>query len=369
MDIGEEEVRVDVVLDLICVHSYIGYARLTRAVATFRAAGGTVQIRFAPFELAPGAPTSGMPLLDALAQKFGPEAVRRLGPLARAAVADGLDLRYDRAIATGTSAAHQTVTRAARQGLAEPMVERLFRAHFTDGLNIGDPETLDQLAAEVGVTAPDTGVEEDVRSSLKAVREVGVTGVPVFRFQNGPTLAGEQTQEVFLEALRTAAGAPAGGRPGAVVDRAVMDGEATDGVAQSPRPEVARHVQQYLATDGEQGHDYYGFPTLLLTTRGRRTGTQYRTALIYGRDSERYVLVASDAAAPENPHWYQNLLANPETTVQVRGARFTATARPAEPGERARLWALMAGVFPMYDQYASQTTREIPVVVLEPRPA
>jgi len=355
MDNVDGKVRVDVVLDLICVHSYIGFTRLERAAARWREQGGEIAIRFAPFELAPGAPTTGSPLLEALEQTFGPEAVRNVGHMAAAASSDGLELHYERAIATGTFGAHALVARAARQGLAEPAVERLFRAHFTDGLNIGDPETLARLAGELGVTVGDEGIEQEVRDGLRLVREAGVTSVPVIRFADGPAFVGEQPEEVFANAVRAAAGAGAAPGPDA------------DGVENSKVPQVSSHVQQYLATGGEVGHDYYGFPTLLLTYTGRRSGKLYRTALIYGRDGESFVVAGSNGAKPRNPLWYDNLMAEPDATVQVKTEKFPVTARPATPAERERLWPMMTGVFPQSLEYEKQTTREIPVVILDPR--
>ncbi|WP_412747058.1 nitroreductase family deazaflavin-dependent oxidoreductase [Krasilnikovia sp. MM14-A1004] len=137
-------------------------------------------------------------------------------------------------------------------------------------------------------------------------------------------------------------------------------------MSDSQVPEVSAHIRQYLSTSGALGHDYFGFPTLLLTTRGRRSGKLYRTPLIYGRDDDRYVVVASNAAKPRNPDWYENLIAHPDATVQLMADRFPVTARPAQPQERDRLWDLMATIFPQYRQYATETTRPIPVVVLEP---
>ncbi|WP_239311866.1 nitroreductase family deazaflavin-dependent oxidoreductase [Plantactinospora mayteni] len=138
-------------------------------------------------------------------------------------------------------------------------------------------------------------------------------------------------------------------------------------VRDSPTGWVSAHIQRYLETDGAEGHDYNGFPTLLLTTRGRKSGALRRTALIYGRDADRYVLVASNGAAAQNPGWFLNLVADPEVRVQVRADRFTARARVVDPAERSRLWELMAGIFPMYRTYAEQAPRQIPVVLLERR--
>ncbi|MGX7673406.1 nitroreductase family deazaflavin-dependent oxidoreductase [Plantactinospora sp. DSM 117369] len=143
--------------------------------------------------------------------------------------------------------------------------------------------------------------------------------------------------------------------------------EAPEEVRDSPTGWVSAHIRRYLATDGAEGHDYHGFPTLLITTRGRRTGALRRTALIYGRDGDRYVVVASNGAAARDPSWFLNLLADPVVRVQVRADRFVARARVADPVERPRLWELMAGIFPMYRTYAGQAPRQIPVVLLERR--
>lgn len=75
---------------------------------------------------------------------------------------------------------------------------------------------------------------------------------------------------------------------------------------------VARHIREYVETDGRKGHRWNGVPTLLLTTRGRRTGKLRRTALIYGRDGDAYVVVASRGGARHHPQWYLNLAPDPE---------------------------------------------------------
>ncbi len=140
-------------------------------------------------------------------------------------------------------------------------------------------------------------------------------------------------------------------------------------VTDSPTPWVAEHTQRYLETGGEDGHEWRpGVPTLLLTTTGRRSGVKRRTALIYGRDNADYVVVASKGGAPEHPAWYLNLEADPQVEVQVLDTVVAATARTATGEERERLWALMRKVWPAYDEYQASTEREIPVVVVTPRP-
>lgn len=134
----------------------------------------------------------------------------------------------------------------------------------------------------------------------------------------------------------------------------------------SPEGWVADHIQRYVATGGADGHEWRpGVFTLLLTTRGRRSGTLRRTALIYGRDGDSYLIVASRGGDPKHPAWYLNLLAEPEVLVQVGAERFTARARTATAAEKPRMWATMASIWPAYDDYQAKTDRDIPVVVLD----
>lgn len=128
----------------------------------------------------------------------------------------------------------------------------------------------------------------------------------------------------------------------------------------------AEHVRRYQETDGEVGHIWReGSTVLILTTTTRKTGRQYSTPLIYGRDGDRFLLVASKGGADEHPDWYLNLVANPEVQVQVKGDRFAARARTADADEKARLWPVMTAVWPYYDEYQTKTTRDLPLVILE----
>jgi deazaflavin-dependent oxidoreductase (nitroreductase family) len=128
---------------------------------------------------------------------------------------------------------------------------------------------------------------------------------------------------------------------------------------------MADHIRRYLETDGADGHIWRGVPTLLLTTTGRRSGEPHLLPLIYGKDGDAYVVVASKGGHPEHPHWYLNLVEHPEVGVQVAADKFTARARTATAEERPRMWKMMANIWPQYNDYQAQTTREIPLVVLE----
>jgi deazaflavin-dependent oxidoreductase (nitroreductase family) len=125
------------------------------------------------------------------------------------------------------------------------------------------------------------------------------------------------------------------------------------------------HVDRYLATDGEEGHDWQGTKCLLLTTTGAKTGEQRIAPLIYDSYEDAYLVVASKGGAPEPPAWYVNLRKNPEVEVQIKGERFRATARDATPDEKPDMWKVMVATWPDYESYQAKTDREIPVVVLE----
>jgi deazaflavin-dependent oxidoreductase (nitroreductase family) len=140
---------------------------------------------------------------------------------------------------------------------------------------------------------------------------------------------------------------------------------ASEQIFDNPTDWVAKHIRRYVESDGANGHRFYGHDALLLTTRGRRSGKLRRTALYYGLDGDRYVLVASDGGKRTHPAWYHNLAANPSFVVQVRDDTFGALARLADPDERPRLWELMVGVFPTYAAYQQKARRELPVVVVE----
>jgi len=129
---------------------------------------------------------------------------------------------------------------------------------------------------------------------------------------------------------------------------------------------VASHIRTYLESGGAKGHHFRGTDSLLLTTRGRKSGRLRRTALYYGRDGGAYLVVASNGGSSKHPLWYLNLREHPLVEVQVGSEIFEATARPATAAERSHLWQVMAAVFPPYDGMQQKTKREIPVVVIEP---
>ena len=133
---------------------------------------------------------------------------------------------------------------------------------------------------------------------------------------------------------------------------------------------MGAHTALYRATGGRLGHKIPGVPgkMLLLDHKGAKSGTERTSPLLYFRDGEDLVIVASKGGFPKHPAWYHNLKANPDTTVQVASHRLPVRARVATPEERERLWPLAVKAYHGYEDYAVRSKgREIPLVVLEPR--
>lgn len=136
---------------------------------------------------------------------------------------------------------------------------------------------------------------------------------------------------------------------------------------------AAVNVWLYRRSGGRLGRNWRigaGFrnpvPICLVEHRGRKSGLLRTTPLVYLRDGDRIVVVASQAGRPENPQWFHNVVADPAVTVQIGRDRTAMRAAVADPEERARLWPKLVDLYPDYDSYQSWTERVIPVVVLSP---
>lgn len=125
------------------------------------------------------------------------------------------------------------------------------------------------------------------------------------------------------------------------------------------------HRWLYRLTGGRIGSRVGRWATLLLETRGRKSGERRTVALNYLSDDGRWVVVASYAGQDQHPAWWLNLLADPRGEVQVGSERFPVIAREIEGEERNRLWSLVVETDPSYAEYQRRTTRRLPVVVLE----
>ena len=127
-------------------------------------------------------------------------------------------------------------------------------------------------------------------------------------------------------------------------------------------------IQEFHAKAGK-GVGPFGDQLILLTTKGARSGEERITPVMYHRDGERYVVIASKGGASDNPDWYFNLKANPVARVEVGTANGTDTfevrAREAEGDEWERMYADRIAIAPGFGEYRRQTSRHIPVMVLE----
>ncbi|WNI19070.1 nitroreductase family deazaflavin-dependent oxidoreductase [Actinacidiphila sp. ITFR-21] len=132
----------------------------------------------------------------------------------------------------------------------------------------------------------------------------------------------------------------------------------------SPAQWVADQARRYEESDGTEATDMNGSPCLLLDYLGRRSGDWLRTVLIYARDGDDYLIVASKGGAPEHPQWFLSVRENPDVHLRVLGERFAARAEVLSPEEKARVWPLLLEVYASYEDYQKKTDRDIPVVRL-----
>jgi predicted DsbA family dithiol-disulfide isomerase len=206
--------KVEIWSDIACPWCYVGKRRFEQALGRFEHRDD-VEVVWRSFELDPDAPRSvGMPQDELLAKKYGMPIERAREMNARMtseAAKEGLDFHVDRVQVGNTFDAHRLVHLAAEAGKAEAMKERLMRAYFTEGESVGDPATLERLAAEVGLDV--TSVRDvlggdrfaaDVRADESRARSFGISGVPFFAIDERYGVSGAQPPDVLLEALRQA---------------------------------------------------------------------------------------------------------------------------------------------------------------------
>jgi deazaflavin-dependent oxidoreductase (nitroreductase family) len=128
----------------------------------------------------------------------------------------------------------------------------------------------------------------------------------------------------------------------------------------------AVHRGWYRLTGGRVGAKFHGAPSVLLTTKGRKTGKERTWPLLAVREDDAYVLTASYGGHDQHPGWYLNLVANPDVTVRDGKRTIRGRARVAGGAERDQLYQRFVDVYSTYGDYAKATEREIPVVIVEP---
>lgn len=135
----------------------------------------------------------------------------------------------------------------------------------------------------------------------------------------------------------------------------------------SPQQWVADQVRLYEGTDGAEGAELRGMPVVIVTHRGRKTGSIRKAPLMRVADGDAYVLVGSRGGAPTNPQWVANLLADPAVELRDGATVTSMRARLVEDAdERERLWALAVAAYPDYEAYQQRTERQIPLFRAEP---
>jgi predicted DsbA family dithiol-disulfide isomerase len=202
--------KIEIWSDVVCPWCYIGKRRLETALGEFEHADD-VEVTWHSFQLNPDAPKTAVPTPEYLTSRFGPQAATMTGRVADLGRAEGLNLDFATSLTVNTLTAHRALHFAASQGLGDEAKERLLRAHFSEGADVSDHETLAKLLAEVGVDADQTravlaGTQyaTEVRDDIEEAERIGITGVPFFVIDRKYGISGAQPAEVFLQALRTA---------------------------------------------------------------------------------------------------------------------------------------------------------------------
>jgi predicted DsbA family dithiol-disulfide isomerase len=207
-------VIIEIWSDVVCPWCYIGKRRLEHALADFEHAD-EVEIVWRSFKLHPDTPTGqAIPTRQYLTSRFGPQASQMTDRVAAIAKEEGLDFDFDRALAVNTFDAHRLLHLALAEGVQDRAKELLLRAHFTEGADLSDPDTLVALMKEAGVSEdqaravidnPDE-YAKDVESDIEEARALGANGVPFFVIDRKYGISGAQPVEVFRQALSTAHG-------------------------------------------------------------------------------------------------------------------------------------------------------------------
>jgi predicted DsbA family dithiol-disulfide isomerase len=203
--------QIEIWSDVVCPWCYIGKRRLERALGEFEHAD-EVEVTWRSFQLNPDTPPgTSVPTLDYLEQRFGPQAQAMSARVAEMGKGEGLTLDFASSLTVNTLEAHRLLHLAADLGIGDAANERLLRAHFTEGADLSDHETLTRLMAEAGadgerVSAVLAGTEyaDAVRADIDMARRLGANGVPFFVIDRKYGISGAQAAETFLHALRTA---------------------------------------------------------------------------------------------------------------------------------------------------------------------
>jgi len=203
--------HIEIWSDVVCPWCYIGKRRLERALGEFEHAD-EVEVTWRSFQLNPDTPPgTSVPTLDYLAQRFGPQAQAMSARVAAMGKDEGLTLDFASSLTVNTLEAHRLLHLAADLGIGDAAKERLLRAHFTEGADLSDHETLTRLMVEAGAgqarvreVLAGTEYADAVQADIDMARRLGANGVPFFVIDRKYGISGAQAAETFLHALRTA---------------------------------------------------------------------------------------------------------------------------------------------------------------------
>lgn len=130
--------------------------------------------------------------------------------------------------------------------------------------------------------------------------------------------------------------------------------------------EMNKHtIEEFRANDGKVGGMFTGATLLLLHHVGAKSGTERVSPVMYQAQGENWAIFASKGGAPENPGWFHNIVANPNTKIEVGTETIDVVARVADADERTKIWDAQKEAYPQFAEYEEGTDREIPVVILE----
>ncbi len=207
-----QQIKIDVVSDIVCPWCYIGKRRLEQALETTGEAY-PVTIAFHPFQLDPGVPAQGAPFVAYMNRRFGGDALRKFEQVEKAGRSAGLDFRFaEIPKAINTFDLHRLLHLARENGNQYAVKEALMQAYFLDRKDLSEPDTIAEVMAPLGwthdqtreVLASDRAAAE-VRAAMQGYQQMGVRGVPFFILQDKYGLSGAQPPEVFVSAIRQVA--------------------------------------------------------------------------------------------------------------------------------------------------------------------
>ena len=208
--------KVDVWSDIMCPFCYIGKRRLEGALKQFDH-GSEIEVEWHSFQLDPAMkPQPGKSMYQYLAERKGQSldwSVKVHRQMTENAKADGLEYNFDKAVIANSFDAHRVIHLAKRKGLGDAAKERIFRAYFTEGKDISDAATLEQLGSDAGLTAAEVrsmlesnDLTDSVNADIEQAQQLGINGVPFFVLDNKYAISGAQPAEVFLSGLKQAWG-------------------------------------------------------------------------------------------------------------------------------------------------------------------